>query len=209
MNIPTVNATSLRALKRIRRLRIKLSALALTVMAMALVAHAVLGVTYLQQQRERDGLASDVQAGRQSLTEYGDAASRQQQLAAAEAALEAEQAAFSSRLSGTGIVGALAHLAEESGLKVTEVMTYDRDEMEVGEHTYHALSVSARVEGTLDALRLFVNGLESGALQAVRIEELSIADVELLPAPSPDEADTPEVQHSLTVNIDLSVFARE
>ena len=112
---------NLRMLKKVGRLRAKFSALALAVMAIALVGHAVLGATYFQQRREHNALAFEIEAARQALVAYGDAGSPQGKRTSAEAELVAAQAVMPSRLNGPGVVGALLRLAEETGLKVSDV----------------------------------------------------------------------------------------
>ena len=120
---------------------------------------------------------------------------------------------FPSRLGGPGTVGALIQLAEENGLRVADVKTLLGRKQQVGEHTYHALSVHFQLDGTLDALRAFLGKLESGALQAARVDELSITGIEKLPPASPqlplDRPSTAEAQYSLTASLDFSVYARD
>ena len=204
-----VNASNQKSMK----LSVKLSALIVVIMAMALAGHAVIAGTYFQQQRQKDALAFEIETVRQSLAEHGDAASSQEQRAAAEAELAAEQAHFPSWLSGPGTVGPLIQLAEENGLRLVDVKTQPGREQQVGEHTYHALSVHVQVEGSLGALRAFVSRLENGALQATKVDELSIAGIE---APSvarlvssPDGPNATEVQYSLTSSLDFSVYTRD
>lgn len=195
------------------RLRVKLSALALAVMAIALVGHVLLGVTYLQQQREHDALALEIEAAMQALVAYGDAGSPQGQRTSAEAELVVAQAALPSRLDGPGVVGALIRLAEETGLRVSDVKTVPGREQQVGEHIFAALSVHVQIEGTLSALRAFVSKMENGALQASRLDELSITGIAEPPAPGAelllDEPGTSEDPTSLVASLDYSVFARD
>jgi len=198
--------------KRIKRLRIKLSTLTLFITAVALVGLAVLAVMYIQERREQGALASEIEAARQSLAEYGDAAGSQGRLAIAEAELAVEQAAFPSLLSGAGIVGALMHLAEENGLRVADIKTQPGTEKEVGEHTYRAMSVNVQVEGTLRALRTFVGDVESGSLQAVRVDELSITGIERPSTASwrvsVNGPDSDEAGYSVTASLAFSVYSR-
>lgn len=187
--------------------------LALAITALALLSLAVLAGTILQQQREQDVLASGIEAARQSFAGFGDSASNQQQQAKAQAELATEQAAFPSRLSGPGTVGALIQLAEESGLKVINLKTQPGREQQVGEHTYGALSVHIQVEGTVSVLRTFVGKLERGALQAVRVDELTVTGLEQLPTAdlglSAKGSRTTAVQHSMTASLEFSVYARD
>ena len=193
-------------LKKIRRLRVKLPVLALAMMAFALVGHAVLGVTYLQQQRQQDALASEIEAANKSLVEYGDAATRQERLAAAEAELAAGQAAFPSRLSGSATVGAVLQLAEDSGLRVAALKSQPGGRQQVGQHTYHVLLFNVQVEGTLDSLRSFISKVERDALQAGNVDELSLTlAVQPADANGPGTADS---QPPLTASLDLSFYAR-
>lgn len=198
--------------KRIRRLRVKLSALAPGIMALALVGHAVLGVTYFQQWREQDTLSLEIEAARQSLAEYGDIASRQKQLAVAEADPASEQVAFPSGLNGPGTVGALIKLAQDIELKVVDVKTQPGREQQVGDHTYRSLSVHVQVKGALDALRTFVDRLEDGALLAVRVDELLVTEMQKLPYASPelslDVTSMSELRYSVTASLDFSAYAR-
>ncbi len=195
------------------KLRVKPSALAVVIMAMALAGHAVLAGIYFHQQRQKDALALEIEAVRQSLAEYDDAARSREQRAAAEAELAAEQAHFPSWLSGPCTVGPLIQLAEENGLRLVDVKTQLGSEQQVGEHTYHALSVHVQVEGSLGALRAFVSQLENGALPAAKVDELSIGGIEPPSAgrlrSSLDGPNATEVQYSLTSSLDFSVYTRE
>lgn len=197
---------------KVRRIRVTLSTLALVITAVALVGLAVLAVMYIQEWREQGALASEIEAARQSLAEYGDAAGRQERLAAAEAELAAEQTAFPSVLSGPAIVGALMQLAEENGLRVADIKTQSGTENQVGEHIYRALSVHVQVEGTLRALRTFVGDVESGALQAVRVGELSITGIKLPSTASSwvsvNGLGTAEAGYSVTASLAFSVHSR-
>lgn len=199
-------------LNKVGRLRVKFSAVALAVMAIALVGHVLLGVTYLQQQREHDALALEIEAAMQALVAYGDAGSPQGQRTSAEAELVAAQVALPSRLNGPAVVGALIRLAEETGLRVSDVKTVPGREQQVGENTFAALSIHVQIEGTLIALRAFVSKMENGALQASRLDELSITGIGQPPAPGAelllDEPGTVEDPTSLVASLDYSVFTR-
>ena len=199
--------------KKIRKLRVKLSHLSLAVTALALAGLTVLVAMYIQQQHEQEALASEIMAARRSLADVGDVANRQERLAIAESELAAEHAVFPAELSGPGIVGALIQLAGESGLRVDDVKTQPGREQQLGENTYRALSIHVQVSGTLDALRDFVGAVEGDALQAARVDELSITMTEQPASDTHGEPangmSTGEVQHSLTASVDLSVYARD
>jgi len=179
-------------LKRGRWLRIKLSTLALIVGAAALVASAVLGVMYFQQQREQESLASQLAVGRESLTEYDSAASLEERLAAVEARLIAEQAYFPDKLSSEATLTSILQIAQESQVTVVEISTQPERDQERGNHTYSALSVYLQVTGGLPELQDFVNKLEKGELKAVSIDEIGITGMEESPV----------------VSLDFSVWAR-
>jgi hypothetical protein len=180
---------------------------------MALLVHGALAFSYLEQRRERAVVDSEVEAARQSLFEYGDSASRQQQLSDTEAALASELASFASGLSGPGIVGQLVQLAEENGLVVFDAETQTSGERQVGERTYRTLSVHVEVTGTLGSLRTFVGEVENGTLQTARVNEMSI--ISITPQPDavseslPDQSSTPEDSNILTASLNLSVYARD
>lgn len=198
--------------KKIRRLRVKPSTLVPVITAVALVGLAALAVMYIQERREQGALASEIEAARHSISEYGLAASRQERLAVAEAALAVEQTAFPSVLSGPAIVGALMQLAEENGLRVADIKTQPGTENQVREHTYRALSVNVQVEGTLRALRTFIGDVESGAIQAVRVDGLSITGIKRPSTASSwvsvNGPGTAEAGYSVTASLDFSVYSR-
>lgn len=199
-------------LKKNWKLRVNLSTLALVIIALALAGYAVLGFTYLQSQHEQNVLASETAAGRESLSEYGDAASRQEQLAIAEAELAAERAAFPQQLSYSGAVGALIQLAEQHALQVMDVKTQPGSELQVGDHTYRSLSVHVQVEGAVTALRNFIKEVESGALRAASVDELRITVINQPPVSGaeslPDGGEPAGVQQLLSVSLDFSVYTR-
>ncbi len=199
-------------LKKNWKLRVSISTLALAIIASALVGYAVLGYRYLQNQREQNVLASEIAAGRKSLSEYGDAASRQEQLATAEAEMAVERAAFPHQLSYSGTVGALIQLAEQHALQVMDVKTQPGSEQQLGDHTYRALAVQVQVEGAVTALRNFIKEVESGALDAASVDELRITIINQPPASGaeslPNGPGTAGVQQFLTVSLDFSVYTR-
>ena len=86
-------------------------------------------------------------------------------------------------------------------------------ELEVGEHTYRALSILVQVEGTLGALRAFVGNSEGGALQATRLEEVRITRAKPLtganPGSSPREPASAEPERSLTATLNFSTYGRQ
>jgi len=194
------------------KLGFSLSAVALAIIGLALMGNGVLGFRYLQSQREQNVLASEIAAGRKSLSEYGDAASRQERLATAEAEVAVERAAFPRQLSSSGTVGALIQLAEQHALEVMDVKTQPGSEQQLGDHTYHSLSVHVQVEGAVTALRNFIKEVESGALRAASVDELRITIINRPPASGaeslPNGPGTAGVQQFLTVSLDFSVYAR-
>jgi len=165
-------------------MRIRLSTLALVVSAAALLANALLGVTYFQQQRERESLASELSAARESLSEYGGAASLEERLAAAEARLKAEQALFPKKMSSAATLNDVLQLAQESQVKIVDMKTQPGRDEKRGDHTYSALSVHLQVAGGLPELQTFLSKLEKGALKAVAIDEISITGMKESPAAS-------------------------
>lgn len=165
-------------------MRIRLSTLALVVIAAALIANALLGVTYFQQHRERESLASQLSAARESLREYGSAANLEERLAAAEARLKAEEALFPKELGNAATLNDVLQLAQDSQIKIVDMKTQPKRDENRGNHTYSALSVQLQVVGSLPELQAFLNKLERGALKAVSIDEISITGMKESPAGS-------------------------
>ena len=163
-------------------MKIKLSTVALIVAAV--VATAVLGVMYLQQQSEQQLLSSELTAAKELLREYGSADNLEEQLADAEARLMIEQAYFPDKLSSEAILNSVLQLARESQVNVVAVMTQPGREEQRGNYTYFALSIHLEVTGSLPELQAFISKLEKGALKAVSIDDLSIAGIKDSPAAS-------------------------
>ena len=167
-------------------MRTKLSALALIIGIAAWLATALIGVTYFPQQHERESLASQLSAARESLREYGTPASLEARLAAAEARLSAEQAYFPDKLSSVATLNSVLQLAQESQVTIVDMKTQPARDEVIGNHTYSALSVHLQVAGSLPHLQAFVSKLQNGALKAVTIDEISIVVIEESPAASLD-----------------------
>lgn len=194
------------------KLGFSVSALALAIIVLALMGNGVLGFSHLQNQREQNVLASEIAAGRKSLSEYGDAASRQEQLATAEAEMAIERAAFPHQLSSSGTVGALIQLAEQHALQVMDVKTQPGSEQHLGDHTYRSLAVHVQVEGALTALHNFIKEVESGAFRAASVDQLSITMINQPPASGaeslPNGPGSAGFEQFLTVSLEFSVYAR-
>ncbi len=167
-------------------MRVKLSTLALIVIVAALVANAVLGVMYFQKQSQQASLASQLTASKESLAEYDSTASLEEQLAAAEARLMAEQAYFPDKLSSDAILNTILQLAQESQVTIVEIRTQPESDENVGNHTYSALSIHLQVTGSVTELQTLVNKLETGELKAVGIDEVRITEMKGSPAASLD-----------------------
>jgi len=165
-------------------MRIRLPTSALIVGIAALLATALVGVTYLPQQRERESLASQLSAARETLWEYSTAGSLDERLAAAEAELSAEQAYFPDKLSSAATLNSVLKLARESQVTIIDMNAQPARGEAIGNHTYSALSVHLQVAGSLPQVQEFVNRLQDGALKAVAIDEISITGMKESPTAS-------------------------
>ena len=189
-----MNEANSRALKHIKKLQTNLWIFALALVAVALVGHAIIAVRFLQRQTEQEALTSELEMTTQTLYGIGDPQSHVRELSTAESELETLQSIFLSRVSGPATVNRLIQLAERNDMRVTDVQTQPGLEEEVGEHTYRALVIEVRLEGTLSALRDFLSEMESDGVAASRLDRLSITDITRL---------------NLESSLQFSVFVRD
>jgi len=181
------------SLKRAQRvIMVRLSTLSLIVGATALLASVVLGVMYWQQLNQQESLRSQVTAATESLTEYGSAASLEEQLAAAEARLMAEQAYLPDSLGSNAILDSVLQAAEESQVTIVGITTQPEEDKEWGNYILSGLSIELEATGSPSEIEDFVNKLGAGALKTVSVHEISIT----------------EMTESPVVTLDISVYVR-
>jgi len=176
-------------------MRSRLRTAALIVCVAAMVASAVFGVGYVQQEPTKDALATELTAARQSLSDQSSQSERQaaeqarrmqERLSAAEAELEearvalagargtVEQAYSPTRLSTGGVLRGIFELASESRVDVLSVTTETQEDENRGDQTFSRLSIELRVAGRLASIAAFVNELEEGSVKAVNIDDVSV-----------------------------------
>lgn len=161
----------------------RFSTLCLVVAILAIVGTVVFGVLYVQQQSRQASLKSQIATTQQALGEY-DSTALDEEKAAAEASLATEQAYFPSELDSATTLGSIFQLADQHQIAITSIAMIPEGNQNAGNHIYTPLSISLRATGTISKLEAFIEDLESGSLQAVALEDISLTGLEGTPVMS-------------------------
>ena len=163
----------------------KPSSLVLIIGVAALLADAWLGVTYFQEQRAKESLASQLDVAGESPGEDAPTASLQERRAAAEAQLNDEEAAFPDKVASATTVGYLLQLSQQCGVDILDMKTQPGKDLRRGNSVYSALSIHMQVQGGLSELQTYMSTLERAeTLKAVALEEVSIVQLGTRPVVS-------------------------
>ena len=169
-----------------------------------LAAYYLLGTDYLKQHRENGALASQTKKAEQTLAQIphppDDLA---QQLASAQASLEAIKNSLPPRMSSTVIINTILKLADECQVKAIPLITQAWTTEEYGDYSYDVFRLNVAVTGTFLQLTNFASELENGELKTLTLENLSIAR-----APEqPEIKNSPEVT-LVNASLNLAVYTR-
>ena len=186
--------------------RTKVSALAFSVLIVAMIIHAYLAIDIQAARQDRSQLLEGVELAETTLERLQRKANDVERIAAARAELEEATALFPEGVSGPATMGALISLAEESGLRVADVSSRPGNRLALGDRVYVSLGIGLDVAGDLYALQAFLTKLEEGALEAVRLEHLEVNALTRL-----SEEEVPffiALEEGLRAAMTISVYAK-
>jgi Tfp pilus assembly protein PilO len=150
----------------------------------ALVAVVVLAGFYFKRNSQRGALDSDIAETTEQLKDYDSKEALQQRLEEARARLDQEKAFFPQELSSGDVLDSVLALASDSGVNVVSLNTQPAKEENRGEHTYSALFIDLEVQGSLQQLEKFLEGLEGGTMKTVALQEISLVGMDSSPSVS-------------------------
>ncbi len=128
----------------------------------------------------------------------------EQQLAAAQASLVAEQSIFPIKVNSTEVVNTILELADDSGVKAVPLVTEPWSIQDVGEHGYYVFRLNVAVEGILSELSSFVSILENGRFRTLVVEDLSVTRV----SEQSEEEGISEGTISFVASLDLAIYTQ-
>jgi len=168
------------------------------------VVYYLLGTGYIKQQKEQKELTYQTADVTQALAQMPEPPQDlEQQLAAAQASLAAEQKAFPTKMNTTQVINTILELADECEVKAIPLVTQPWVMEMVGEHGYDVFRLSVVVEGSLPQLLHFVSKLERGEFNTLLVENLSVTTES---QPSEEEISEGTVPVAATLN--LAIYAR-
>ena len=143
-----------------------------------LAVYYVLGMDYLNQRRERDALAFQIDIVTQTLDQMSDSTydleDMEQWLEVAEERLADEQSVFPTRLNSTAVISSILELANDLGVNAIPLVTQSWLTEMVGENEYDVLRLTVAAEGTFGQMVNFVSRLENGDYQTLVVENLTV-----------------------------------
>ena len=161
-----------------------LGVVALVLGVAALVAIVVLAGFYFKRNSQRGELDSDIAKTREQLNDYDSEEALQQRLEEVQARLDQEKAFFPQELSSGDVLDSILALASASEVNVVSLNTQPAKEENRGEHTYSALFIDLEVQGSLQQLEAFLEGLEGGTMKTVALQEISLVAMDSSPSVS-------------------------
>lgn len=139
-----------------------------------LMLYCILGMSYLKQLKEHQALTSQITEVTQTLSEIPKPPQDlEQQLAAAQTLLAAEQSSFPSQIDTTQVINTILAQAKSCGVKATPMVTQPWSTETLGEHSYPVLRLTVAVEGSFSQLVTFVSQLDQGGYVTLVMENLS------------------------------------
>lgn len=170
-----------------------------------LTAYIFFGTDYMKRREEHRVLADQIaQVSETIVVVPQPAQDLEERLAAAKENLATEQSKFPDSVSSTEIIDTILKLADESEVKAIPLVTEPWSTKKIGEHEYRVFRLHLRVEGSFLQLVYFVNQLESGELEALVVEDLSVTRDNEQAA----EHGISEGTVAITASLNLAIYAR-
>jgi len=166
-----------------------------TLIIILVMGYCLLGISYLKQLKEHGELNSQIAEVSQTLNEIPQPPQDlEQQLAAAQTLLAAEQGSFPSKANTTQLINTILAQAMVCGVKATPMVTQPWSVETVGKHDYPVLRLTIAVEGSFTQLTTLASQLEKGEYSTLIMEDLTAGR---------GEGTTP-----ITGSLKLAIYAR-
>ena len=170
-----------------------------------LMVYAYLGMGYMKERKEHEGLTSQIAEITEVLREIPKPPQDlEQRLAAAQESLAAEQSVFPGEMNSTEVIDAILKIADNSELKAVPLASQPWSIENVGEHGYYVFRLNIAVEGDLSQLVSFVYKLEEGEFETLIVKYLSVTKVSEQPREEADPEDTIPV----TASLDIAIYTQ-
>ncbi len=170
-----------------------------------LVVYYLLGTDYLKQRRGHEALASQIDGATSTMAQMPPPPTDQEtRLTAAQADMDAVRNAFPARLNSTRIIDTILKLAEDIGLRAIPLVTQAWKTESVNDISYSVFRLNVAAAGTFTQLSDFLNQLESGELETLVIEYLTVARA----SESPEEENTPGDAIFVNASLDIAIYAQ-
>jgi len=155
---------------------VKTRKLLIVILAVALLAvYYILGTDYLKQRREHEALASEIAGATQWLAQIpAPPADLEQRLADAQTSLYTANNTLPERLNSTRIINAVLTLADDVGVKAIPLMTQAWSVENINKVDISVFRLNVAVKGTFSQVSRFLNLLESGKLETLAMEYITI-----------------------------------
>lgn len=177
--------------------------LIILLVAVLLVVYYLLGMGYLKQRHEHEALAAQINEATQTLAQMPKPPDDlDQQLATAQASLDAVKNSFPRTMNSTRIINAILKLADNCEVKAIPLTTQPWKKVDISDHSYFVFRLNVTATGTFAQLVSFLNKLENGEPQTLIVEDLSVTRV----ARPPGEEGAPEGTIFVNANLDLAIY---
>jgi Tfp pilus assembly protein PilO len=165
-----------------------------TVLILALYGLIVRGI--LREREQQAALEMQIEPFEMALADQQGGAqvlpTRQAELATLQAELAGIQIAFPSEFNSTDVLDHIVTAATNHGVNLRQVQVQDPLTDTLGADTYYVFTYDVEVEGRLGAIAAFLAALESGSIETLILDQISL---EAQPTPAA------EYQTSLVVRV--------
>jgi hypothetical protein len=169
--------------------------------AILLAAYYSIGTGYLKQRHEYVALASQITGATGKLAEIPPPpADLDQRLADAQANLDAVKNSLPGQMNSTAMVNSILEIAEGVGVKAIPLVTQPWTTQSIGDHDYSVFRFGVSATGTFTQLANFLKQLETGELDTLVIENLSLYRI---PEPAGAGNEIP-----VKADLEIAVYAR-
>jgi len=165
-------------------------------------AYCFLGLDYAKQNREQARLKSEIADAEQALAQVPlPPQGLEEQLAAAQASLAAEQMAIPGEINSNQLIDTILNLAKEHGVQAIPLVTQPWSTANVGGYAYRVFRINVEVEGSFAQLNNFISSLENVEFETLLVEHLRIIGI------SEGLEEETASGERFTASLDLAVFA--